>query len=221
MGSAASARRRRVWPIASSMMQERRRRAGRRGGVAGPARGRRSRAAASSRATTRTRRRREQAWAGGWFHTGDLVRQGDDGSLFFVDRSKNIIRRSGENIAAVEVESALQAHPDVLASAVCPVPDEIRGEEVFAFVVLRPGRSAVTGRARNVCRPIVTSRLPITKRRDTSAFARRCRRPHRRSSRGPRSRQLAASAAVEAARPSICGILKRRTRLSIGKRVIV
>jgi acyl-coenzyme A synthetase/AMP-(fatty) acid ligase len=83
----------------------------------------------------------QEAWAGGWFHTGDIVRQGDDGSLFFVDRTKNIIRRSGENIAAVEVESALQAHPEVLASAVCPVPDEVRGEEVFAFVVLRSGRS--------------------------------------------------------------------------------
>jgi acyl-CoA synthetase (AMP-forming)/AMP-acid ligase II len=80
----------------------------------------------------------EQAWAGGWFHTGDLVRVGEDGSFFFVDRSKNVIRRSGENIAAVEVESALQSHPDVLASAVCPVPDEVRGEEVFAFIVLRP-----------------------------------------------------------------------------------
>jgi acyl-CoA synthetase (AMP-forming)/AMP-acid ligase II len=79
----------------------------------------------------------EQAWAGGWFHTGDLVRVGEGGSFFFVDRSKNVIRRSGENIAAVEVESALQAHPDVFASAVCPVPDEVRGEEVFAFVVLR------------------------------------------------------------------------------------
>ena len=78
------------------------------------------------------------AWQGGWFHTGDLVRSGADGSFFFVDRSKNVVRRSGENIAAVEVESALQAHPEVLASAVCPVSDEIRGEEVFAFVVLRP-----------------------------------------------------------------------------------
>jgi acyl-CoA synthetase (AMP-forming)/AMP-acid ligase II len=79
-----------------------------------------------------------QAWAGGWFHTGDLVRVGEDGCFFFVDRSKNVIRRSGENIAAVEVESTLQMHPDVLAAAVCPVPDELRGEEVFAFVVLRP-----------------------------------------------------------------------------------
>jgi acyl-coenzyme A synthetase/AMP-(fatty) acid ligase len=79
------------------------------------------------------------AWAGGWFHTGDLVRIGEDGSFFFVDRSKNVVRRSGENIAAVEVESALHTHCDVLASAVCPVGDDIRGEEVFAFVVLRPG----------------------------------------------------------------------------------
>jgi len=80
-----------------------------------------------------------QAWAHGWFHTGDLVRVGEDGSFFFVDRSKNIVRRSGENIAAVEVESALQTEGDVLASAVCPVVDDVRGEEVFAFVVLRPG----------------------------------------------------------------------------------
>ncbi len=79
-----------------------------------------------------------QAWADGCFHTGDLVRVGADGCFFFVDRSKNVVRRSGENIAAVEVESALQTQPDVLASAVCPVTDDIRGEEVFAFVVLRP-----------------------------------------------------------------------------------
>jgi acyl-CoA synthetase (AMP-forming)/AMP-acid ligase II/acetyl-CoA acetyltransferase len=78
-----------------------------------------------------------QAWAGGWFHTGDLVRVGADESFFFVDRSKNVVRRSGENIAAVEVESALQTQSEVLASAVCPVTDEVRGEEVFAFVVLR------------------------------------------------------------------------------------
>jgi acyl-CoA synthetase (AMP-forming)/AMP-acid ligase II len=82
-----------------------------------------------------------RAWADGWFHTGDLVRVGADGCFFFVDRSKNVVRRSGENIAAVEVESALQTHSDVMASAVCPVADEMRGEEVFVFVVLRPGIS--------------------------------------------------------------------------------
>ncbi|HWX37458.1 MAG TPA: AMP-binding protein [Steroidobacteraceae bacterium] len=80
-----------------------------------------------------------EAWAGGWFHTGDIVRAGADGCFFFVDRAKNVVRRSGENIAAVEVESALQTHGDVLACAVCAVADDVRGEEVFAFVVLRPG----------------------------------------------------------------------------------
>ena len=82
------------------------------------------------------------AWRDGWFHTGDLVRVGADGSFFFVDRSKNIVRRSGENIAAIEVESALQTHAEVAGTAVCPVADEIRGEEVFAFVVLRTGVAA-------------------------------------------------------------------------------
>jgi acyl-CoA synthetase (AMP-forming)/AMP-acid ligase II len=78
------------------------------------------------------------AWDGGWFHTGDVVREGTDGSLFFVDRLKNIIRRSGENVAAVEVEAALLGHPGVLNCAVTAVPDELRGEEVFAFVVPKP-----------------------------------------------------------------------------------
>ncbi len=77
----------------------------------------------------------EQGWAGGWWHTGDVVRQGPDGSLFFVDRQKNVIRRSGENIAAVEVEAALLRHEAVLNSVVTAVPDEMRGDEVFAFVV--------------------------------------------------------------------------------------
>jgi len=89
----------------------------------------------------------ELAWRDGWFHTGDLVRTDADGCFFFVDRSKNIVRRSGENIAAVEVESALLTHPEVAATAVCPVTDDIRGEEVFAFVVLRTGVSATADTA--------------------------------------------------------------------------
>jgi acyl-coenzyme A synthetase/AMP-(fatty) acid ligase len=83
----------------------------------------------------------EAAWAGGWFHTGDVVRRGEDGSFHFVDRRKNIIRRSGENIAAVEVESVLLRHPAVQACAVAPVPDDIRGEEVAACVVLAAGEA--------------------------------------------------------------------------------
>ena len=77
----------------------------------------------------------EEGWKGGWWHTGDVVREGEDGSLYFVDRRKNVIRRSGENIAAVEVEATLLRHEDVDGCAVCAVPDEIRGDEVFAFVI--------------------------------------------------------------------------------------
>jgi acyl-CoA synthetase (AMP-forming)/AMP-acid ligase II len=76
-----------------------------------------------------------EAWRGGWFHTGDVVRQGADGMLYFVDRKKNIIRRSGENIAAAEVEATLQAHDAVAQVAVLAVPDEIREEEVMACIV--------------------------------------------------------------------------------------
>lgn len=81
----------------------------------------------------------EEAWRGGWFHTGDTVRQDADGMLYFVDRKKNIIRRSGENIAAAEIEACLQAHPLVAQVAVMPVEDEMRDEEVMACVVINEG----------------------------------------------------------------------------------
>ena len=80
-----------------------------------------------------------EAWRGGWFHTGDVVRQAPDGMLYFVDRKKNIIRRAGENIAAAEVEATLQAHEAVAQVAVLAVPDEIREEEVMACVVPAAG----------------------------------------------------------------------------------
>jgi len=73
-----------------------------------------------------------EAWEGGWFHTGDVVRRDSDGQYFFVDRKKNVIRRSSENIAAVEVESVLMRHPAVEAAGVAAVPDPVRGDEVFA-----------------------------------------------------------------------------------------
>jgi acyl-CoA synthetase (AMP-forming)/AMP-acid ligase II len=79
----------------------------------------------------------DEAWRDGWFHTGDAVRRGADGQLHFVDRLKNIIRRAGENIAALEVESALAGHPAVGEVAVVAAPDPVRDEEVMAFVVLR------------------------------------------------------------------------------------
>jgi len=84
----------------------------------------------------------EEAWKGGWFHSGDVVREGEDGSVYFVERKKNIIRRSGENIAAAEVESVLMTSPLIDNCAVAPVPDSIREEEVAACIVLNSDRSA-------------------------------------------------------------------------------
>jgi acyl-CoA synthetase (AMP-forming)/AMP-acid ligase II len=78
----------------------------------------------------------DQAWAGGWFHTGDIVSRDADGQLHFIDRRKNVIRRSGENISAVEVEGVLIQHPAVKACAVAATPDAVRGDEVLACVVL-------------------------------------------------------------------------------------
>ncbi|WP_233862769.1 AMP-binding protein [Paraburkholderia adhaesiva] len=77
------------------------------------------------------------AWEGGWFHTGDIVQQDADGQMYFVDRKKNVIRRSGENISAVEVESVLRKHPCVADVAVAATPDAVRGDEVLACVVPR------------------------------------------------------------------------------------
>lgn len=77
--------------------------------------------------------------AGGWLHTGDILRRAADGSLHFMDRKKNVIRRSGENIAALEVEGVLNAHPQVAQAAVVAADDPLRGEEVLAVVVPRPG----------------------------------------------------------------------------------
>ena len=78
-----------------------------------------------------------EAWRGGWFHTGDIVSRDEDGMFHFMDRRKNIIRRSGENIAAAEVEALLLTHPWVANVAVMALPDEVREEEVLACVVLK------------------------------------------------------------------------------------
>ncbi|MCF6233506.1 MAG: AMP-binding protein [Rhodobacteraceae bacterium] len=77
-----------------------------------------------------------KAWEGGWFHTGDIARQNPDGSYVFVDRKKNVIRRSGENIAAIEVEGVLNRHANIAACAVTATPDALRGDEVFACIKL-------------------------------------------------------------------------------------
>jgi long-chain acyl-CoA synthetase len=75
----------------------------------------------------------------GWLHTGDVGRLDDDGFLFIVERKKDLIIRGGFNIYPREVEEVLYAHPAVAEAAVVGVPDALMGEEVAAFVVLRPG----------------------------------------------------------------------------------
>lgn len=92
----------------------------------------------------------ERAWEGGYFHTGDVMRVSADGSYHFVDRRKNIIRRSGENIAAVEVENALFQHPAVAQCVVAPVYDELRGEEVGACLILGDGAKPDADTARDL-----------------------------------------------------------------------
>jgi len=87
----------------------------------------------------------EEAWRGGWFHTGDMVVRDATGMFYFADRKKNIIRRSGENIAAAEVEACLVTHDDVKQVAVIAVPDDLREEEVMACVVTND--SAESGEA--------------------------------------------------------------------------
>jgi len=79
---------------------------------------------------------------GGWLHTGDLVKRDLAGRFYYVGRKKEMIRRSGENISAAEVEETIASHPAVRMAACVPVPDDIRGEEVKAYVVLRDGAAA-------------------------------------------------------------------------------
>jgi fatty-acyl-CoA synthase len=81
----------------------------------------------------------EEAFAGGWFHTGDLAVQYPDGYIKIKDRSKDIIISGGENISSIEVEDVLYRHPDVLAAAVVAKPDPKWGETPCAFIELKPG----------------------------------------------------------------------------------
>lgn len=91
-----------------------------------------------------------EAWNGGWFHTGDLVIRDATGQMRFVDRKKNVIRRSCENISAVEVEAVLSQHPTVRAAGITAVPDELRGDEVFACIVLENSAAATEDLAREL-----------------------------------------------------------------------
>ena len=84
----------------------------------------------------------EEAFAGGWFHSGDLGVMHPDGYIQLKDRSKDIIISGGENISSIEVEDVLYKHPAVAAAAVVAKPDSKWGETPCAFVELRPGAQA-------------------------------------------------------------------------------
>jgi acyl-coenzyme A synthetase/AMP-(fatty) acid ligase len=94
----------------------------------------------------------EAAWRAGWFHSGDLMVEEPDGTFRFIDRKKDIIRRSGQNIASSEVETALLQHDAVAQAACLPVPDELREEEVLACIVLRDPAAASRETAEALCR---------------------------------------------------------------------
>ncbi len=77
----------------------------------------------------------EEVWKNGWFHTGDYCKRDEEGYFYFVDRKKDMIRRSGENISASEIEGVVRSNPHVADVAAVAVPDEKRIEEVKIYVV--------------------------------------------------------------------------------------
>ena len=83
-----------------------------------------------------------EAFAGGWFHSGDLGYRDEDGFIFIVDRKKDLIIRGGYNVYPREVEEVLHTHPSVAEAAVVGVPHDLLGEDVKAFIELRAGASA-------------------------------------------------------------------------------
>lgn len=94
----------------------------------------------------------DEAFAGGWFHTGDLGVWHPDGYVQLKDRSKDIIISGGENISSIEVEDVIYKHPDVAGVAVVAKPDEKWGETPCAFIELRPGATVTEEEMKEFCR---------------------------------------------------------------------
>ncbi len=90
-----------------------------------------------------------EAFRGGWFHSGDLVRADEEGFLFVVDRKKDMIITGGENVYCAEVEDALAAHPAVAELAVIGIPDERWGETPVAVAALHPDATLTVGELRD------------------------------------------------------------------------
>jgi acyl-CoA synthetase (AMP-forming)/AMP-acid ligase II len=89
---------------------------------------------------------------GGWLHSGDLGTMDEAGHLYVLDRLKDVIVTSGNNVYPKEVESVIFDHPAVQSAAVVGLPDEVRGENVHAFVVLAPGARATEEAILEHCR---------------------------------------------------------------------
>jgi acyl-CoA synthetase (AMP-forming)/AMP-acid ligase II len=98
----------------------------------------------------------EEAFAGGWFHSGDLGVKHPDGYIELKDRSKDIIISGGENISTIEVEDVLYRHPAVLEAAVVARPDPMWGETPCAFVTLKPETEAAAEDIIAFCRTHLT-----------------------------------------------------------------
>jgi acyl-CoA synthetase (AMP-forming)/AMP-acid ligase II len=96
-----------------------------------------------------------KAFAGGWFHTGDIGYRDADGFFYIADRKSDMIIRGGENIYPREIDDLLYTHPAVAHAAVIGVPDELYGEEVAAFIVLKDSYTSVS--SRKVSSPSVSS----------------------------------------------------------------
>jgi crotonobetaine/carnitine-CoA ligase len=95
------------------------------------------------------------AWRDGWFHTGDRVVRDTDGFFRFLDRSKDAIRRRGENISSWEVEQVLQRHPGVDAAAVVPVPSELGEDDVMAYLLPHAGHELDPEELIRFCEPLL------------------------------------------------------------------
>ena len=100
----------------------------------------------------KNRKASDEAFAGGWFHSGDLGVKYPDGYIQLKDRSKDIIISGGENISSIEVEDALFKHPAVQAAAVVAKPDDKWGETPCAFIELKPEKSATADELLAWCR---------------------------------------------------------------------
>jgi fatty-acyl-CoA synthase len=94
----------------------------------------------------------DDAFRGGWYHTGDLAVMQADGYVKIKDRSKDIIISGGENISSVEVEDILYRHPAILAAAVVATPDPKWGEVPCAFIELKEGATATEDELKTFCR---------------------------------------------------------------------